>query len=185
MRTRLRSSRRKSAEAFTSSTPRLAARGEGVLGVLASGGWGALQPSQPRAPHCPPHSLLLLTAAGQADSLLTQALTAGGSSLSPGWVRGQEKDKPRPCAAIGRKKPHPPRAEGCVPAGWLAPAAGEQQEHSQEHERGARPVETGAAVPMVQEAASPHLLEGRSRGVRGQGTSGGQEGAGTLRPARI
>lgn len=104
----------------------------------------------------------------------------GGSSS--GWVWGQERDKPRPCAERGGKKhhPHTPRATGHVPASRLAPAASQQQEHSQEHERGARPVETGAAVPVVQEAVSPCLLGAGGGRVRGWGTSGRREGAGPL-----
>lgn len=48
-----------------------------------------------------------------------------------------------------------------IPAGWLAPIAAQQQQHGQQHERGARPVETGAAVTVVQEAAPPQLLWGQ------------------------
>lgn len=123
MRTRLRSSRRKSAEAFTSSTPRLAARGEGLLGVLASGEQGGSAAQPTRAPHCPPHPFLLLTAAGQgtADSHVTQALTAGGSSLSPrvGTGAGEGRAQTLCCERWEEAPPtHPGPRATYLPAGW-------------------------------------------------------------------
>lgn len=50
-----------------------------------------------------------------------------------------------------------------LPASRLAPVAAQQQQHGQQHERGSGPVEAGAAVPVVQETASPQLLRRGSR----------------------
>lgn len=105
----------------------------------------------------------------------------GQFPVSPGGYGGRRGTSPDPVLReVGRSTPHPPRATGHVPASRLAPTASQQQEHSQEHERGARPVETGAAVPVVQEAVSPHLLGAGGGRVRGWGTSRRREGAGTL-----
>lgn len=184
MRTRLRSSRRKSAEAFTSSTPRLAARGEGLLGVLASGeqGGSAAQPTQ--GPTLPSPPLSASDSSWPRDCRFPRdpgSDRGGQFPVSPGGYGGRRGTSPDPVLReVGRSTPHPPRATGHVPASRLAPTASQQQEHSQEHERGARPVETGAAVPVVQEAVSPHLLGAGGGRVRGWGTSRRRGGAGTL-----
>ena len=174
MRTRLRSSKRKSAAAFTSSTPWLAGREEGAL--AAGGGEGGLQPSQPRAPHSPPQSLLKRVSPSGSDIsqprdcgfLHDPGADSGGSSPLPGMSQagveaGGGQAQTLRCE---RWEGAPPRASGRVPASRLAPIAAQQQQHGQEHERGAGPVETGAAVTVVQEAASAHLLRTEGQQAR-------------------
>lgn len=87
-------------------------------------------PRQPHIPRCP----------------IPQA------SLAP--VKVSTAPRSPGCPGVGTELTGP-----CLPPGWLAPTATQEQQHSQQHEGGPGPVETGAAVTEVQEAASPCLLE--------------------------
>lgn len=173
MRMRLRSSNRNRAEAFTSSTPRLGLRDtESSLYVQGKGppaspqGPPAAPQGPPAAPQGPPASPQGPPAAPTAqDGPLHQSLRKVASlarflpppkSLSPGRGKGTLL-----CSGPenGAGRGHGP----CLPPSWLAPGATEQQQNSQQHERSPRPVETGAAVVKVEEAASPRLLEQHDR----------------------
>lgn len=79
-------------------------------------------------------------------------------SLSAGLWPQSRSVQPLGCPGMGTELTGP-----CLPPSWLAPTATQEQQHSQQHEGGPRPVETGAAVTEVQEAASPCLLERHDR----------------------
>lgn len=149
MRRRLRSSKRSSAEAFTSSTPWLAGRVRATGTGPATQGPGLLTHAPPRPSRKGGQAPLLPAARqGTEDRCTTQVPAVGAAAHPPRGVPGGAREgDPGGRGRVER-----------LPAGRLAPVAAQQQQHSQQHERRAGPVEAGAAVTVVQEAASPHLL---------------------------
>lgn len=131
-------------------------------------------PTQP-GPWTPPRphaTQSLLKRASRSGSAPSQPRDRG-SLNKPGSGGSSGAAAHRPWGALGgtadalrQERAGPKGAVGeagqeRIPAGRLAPVAAQQQQHGQQHERGARPVETGVAVTVVQEAAPPQLLRGQ------------------------